>query len=199
MTALVRPDHQAIASRVQEGARVLEVGCSDGALLMLLRDTRSVDARGLELSSEAAGQALARGLSVIQGDAESDLELFPENSFDVAILSRAIQNMRDPLTVLSELGRIAPETLVSFTNYGHWRRRLSLLITGQMPGRDPWHVEDVLHPCTAMDLVQLAGSQGLGVSAAAPVSGQTVGAFRMGGLGTLNWLADEVILHLKRT
>lgn len=199
MTVQVRPDHQAIASRVREGARVLEVGCSDGALLKLLRDTRNVDARGLELSSEAAGQALARGLSVIQGDAESDLELFPDNSFDVAILSRAIQNMRDPSSVLSELSRIAPETLVSFTNYGHWRRRLSLLFTGQMPGRDPWHDEDVLHPCTATDLVHLAGSQGLGVSAAAPVSGHTVGAFRLGGLGTLNWLADEVILHLQRT
>jgi methionine biosynthesis protein MetW len=87
----VRPDHEAIAGRVRQGARVLDVGCGDGALLDLLKSSRGVDARGLELSSETAGIALARGLSVIQGDADSDLELFPDDSFDVAILSQAVQ------------------------------------------------------------------------------------------------------------
>ncbi|MEM6666888.1 MAG: methionine biosynthesis protein MetW, partial [Pseudomonadota bacterium] len=182
-----RADHIAIASRVPEGARVIDVGCSEGALLSLLRDTRHVDARGLELSSAAAGQALARGLSVIQGDAENDLELFPDDSFDVAILSHAIQNMRDPARMLAELRRIAPDMLVSFTNYGHWRRRLYLMLRGKMPGQDVWHHADTLHPCTASDLVALARESGLGVAAAAPMSGGHVGSFRLGGLGALNW------------
>ncbi|MEO0467440.1 MAG: methionine biosynthesis protein MetW [Pseudomonadota bacterium] len=193
-----RADHLAIAARVFECARVLDVGCGDGALLALLRDTRSVDARGLELSSKQVGQALSKGLSVIQGDAEADLELFPDDSFDVAILSRTIQNLRNPAGMLAELHRIAPETLVSFTNYGHWRRRLQLLVKGEMPGRTPWHRSDMLHPCTAADLIKLADEHGLGVVAAAHLTVDDVGRFRTGGFGTLNWRADEIILHLKR-
>lgn len=194
-----RADHEAIAECVPEGARVLDVGCGDGALLSLLKSRRQVRARGLELSSELAGVALARGLSVIQGDADSDLEVFPDDGFDVAILSQAVQQMRRPDRVLMELARIAPDVIVSFRNYGLWSRRLSLLQTGRMPGPGWQDPEHVLQPATALDMVELARAVGLETVAMAPVRGGKAGAFRAGGLARLNWGADEVILHLRRS
>ncbi|MEQ9316007.1 MAG: methionine biosynthesis protein MetW [Henriciella sp.] len=194
-----RADHEAIAAIVPRGARVLDVGCGNGDLLELLKARKQVDARGLELSSEAAGLALARGLSVIQGDADSDLEVFPDNGFDVAILSKAIQQMRRPEFVLEELSRIAPDVVVSFRNYGLWSRRFSLLRSGRMPGHRAWHDEAALHPSTARDMIELGAELGLTMVAMAPVSSGKVGSFRETGLSRLNWGADEVILHLRRT
>lgn len=193
-----RADHAAIASRVPEGARVLDVGCGDGELLGLLRDQRGVDARGLELDSADAGRAVARGLSVIQGDAEEDLEIFPDDAFDVAILSRAIQHMLRPERVLSELTRLAPRVIVSFRNYGYWSRRLSLLTGGRMPSKQAWYAEGILHPCTVSDMLSLAAHTGLAPVAAARVSGDRVGPFRQSGFGQLNWSADEVIAEFAR-
>ncbi|MEM5516084.1 methionine biosynthesis protein MetW [Henriciella sp. AS95] len=196
--SLSRADHKAIAERVPEGARVLDVGCGNGDLLALLVAERNVRARGLELSGELAGAAMARGLSVIQGDADSDLEVFPDNGFDFAILSKAIQQMRRPHLVLRELARIAPDVIVSFRNYGLWRRRLSLFSSGRMPGHRIWHDEAALHPSTARDMVELCGDLGLETVAMAAVRDGKVGGFREAGLSRLNWGADEVILHLHR-
>lgn len=194
----VRADHLAIASRVAPGSRVLDVGCGDGELLALLRDGRGVDARGLELDSDEAGRAVARGLSVIQGDADRDLEIFPDNAFDVAILSKAIQHMLRPDLVLSELTRLAPRVIISFRNYGHWPRRLSLLFGGRMPAKREWYAESVLHPCTVSDMLTLARHTGLVPVAAAAVRGQTISAFRQSGFGRLNWMADDVIAEFAR-
>ena len=194
----IRADHRAIASRVPQEAKVLDVGCGDGTLLALLKGTKSVDARGLELSATDVGLALTRGLSVVQGDADVDLEIFPDDGFDVAILSKTIQEMRRPAYVLSELARIAPEVIISFRNYGLWSRRMELLTTGRMPGKRSWHDEGALHPSTAADMVELTAQLGLKLIAAAPVNGTAIGAFRETGLSRLNWGADEVILHLGR-
>ncbi|MEM1150130.1 MAG: methionine biosynthesis protein MetW [Pseudomonadota bacterium] len=193
-----RADHHAIASRVARGSRVLDVGCGDGELLALLRDNQGVDARGLELDSDEAGRAVARGLSVVQGNADSDLEIFPDNAFDVAILSKAIQHMLRPDLVLSELTRLAPRVIISFRNYGHWSRRLSLLIGGRMPAEPEWFADSVLHPCTVTDMLTLARHTGLVPVAAAAVRRQSIGAFRQSGFGQLNWLADDVIAEFAR-
>ncbi|WP_300394817.1 methionine biosynthesis protein MetW [Henriciella sp.] len=195
----IRADHLAIATRVPQGVRVLDVGCGNGDLLALLKSEKGVNARGLELSPEEAGVALARGLSVIQGDADSDLEVFPDNGFDVAILSKAIQQMRRPVFVLQELARIAPEMIVSFRNFGLWQRRFSLVTSGRMPGHRDWHHEGALHPSTARDMIDLTSALGLETVAMAPMRGDHVGAFRRTGLSRLNWGADEVILHLRRS
>lgn len=194
----VRADHLAICSRVPDGVRVLDVGCGDGALLALLREQKGVDARGLEISSHEAGLALSKGLSVVQGDADSDLEIFPDDGFDVAVLSKAIQQMRRPAHVLGELRRIAPQVIVSFRNYGYWRRRMALMTSGRMPTRGAWHDEGTLHPCTLFDIIALAEATGLSVSGAAAVRTGLVEPFRARGFGALNWGADEVIVQLTR-
>ena len=116
MTAL-RPDLAAIAAAVPHGARVLDVGCGDGALLAALRAEKGVDGRGIELSGANVAAAVARGLSVVQGDADTDLGDYPTAAFDVAILSDTLQAMRAPDVVLTELVRIARTAVVAFPNF----------------------------------------------------------------------------------
>lgn len=195
-----RADHLAIIERVAKGARVLDVGCADGDLLALLAGKREARASGLEVDEALVSRALTRGLSVIQGDADGALAAWPDDAFEVAILSKTIQEMREPGRVLRELARIAPEIIMSFRNYGYWRRRLSLLTTGRMPSPSggTWHQAAALHPCTVRDMATLAESVGLDLIAMAGVNEGHAPQFRSGGLSRLNWGAREAILHLRR-
>ncbi|HEU0067248.1 MAG TPA: methionine biosynthesis protein MetW [Sphingomonas sp.] len=129
----LRADLAVIADHVAGGARVLDVGCGDGALMAALRDAKRVDARGLEIDAANVAAAVARGLSVIQGDADVDLGGYPDGSFDYAILSQTLQTARAPDVVLDHLLRIGRRAFVSFPNFAHWRVRLSLLWGGRMP------------------------------------------------------------------
>lgn len=136
MTASVialRPDLAIIADNVAAGSRVLDIGCGDGALMAALRDARQVDARGLEIDARNVAAAVARGLSVVQGDADHDLADYPDASFDYAILSQTLQTARAPDIVLDHLLRIGRQAFVSFPNFAHWRVRASLMFGGRMP------------------------------------------------------------------
>jgi len=159
LSAPTRADHLLIAEMVEPGSRVLDVGCGDGALLELLARTKAVDGRGIEISRERVNACVARGLSVIQGDADSDLSGYPDQAFDYAILSLTIQATRQPKTVLENLLRIGRRAIVSFPNFGHWRIRLSLLATGRMPRTtnlpDPWYESLDAHLCTIEDFGDL--------------------------------------------
>jgi methionine biosynthesis protein MetW len=154
-----RVDHLLIAQMVAPGSRVLDVGCGDGALLQLLADTKEVDGRGIEVSRERVNACVARGLSVIQGDADRDLDDYPDGAFDYAILSLTIQATRHPKNVLEHLLRIGRRAIVSFPNFGHWRVRSQLLLTGRMPVNehlpDAWYVSPNAHLCTIKDFVDL--------------------------------------------
>ena len=154
-----RVDHLLIAEMVARDSRVLDVGCGDGALLQLLADTKQVDGRGIEVSRERVNACVARGLSVIQGDADRDLDDYPDGAFDYAILSLTIQATRHPKTVLEHLLRIGRRAIVSFPNFGHWRVRSQLLLTGRMPVNehlpDAWYVSPNAHLCTIKDFVDL--------------------------------------------
>src|SRR5690606_16704881 len=154
-----RVDHLLIAEMVSHGARVLDVGCGDGALLQLLAETKGVDGRGIEIERERVNACVARGLSVIQGDADRDLDDYPDDAFDYAILSLTIQATLRPKAVLENLLRIGRHAIVSFPNFGHWRIRAQLLFTGRMPRTEnlpePWYESPNAHLCTIRDFAEL--------------------------------------------
>ena len=139
---------------------MLDVGCGDGALLEHLTATKNVDGRGLELSQQNVNACVARGLAVIQGDADTDLGEYPSQVFDFVILSQTIQATRNPKSVLGHLLRIGRRTAVSLPNFGHWRVRLSLLAHGRMPRTRAlgyeWYDTPNIHLCTIADFVALA-------------------------------------------
>jgi len=166
----LRPDLAAIAEMIPQGARVLDVGCGDGQLLEHLKDTKNVDGRGLELSQHNVNVCVARGLSVIQGDADTDLHEYPSQVFDIVILSQTIQATYDPSKVLEHLLRIGKRTIVSLPNFGHWRVRLSLLFNGRMPQTQAlgysWHDTPNIHLCTIADFVTLAKETGAVIESA---------------------------------
>ena len=143
---------------VEPGSRVLDVGCGDGDLLRLL-ESRGVDGRGIELSREGVNRCVAKGLAVVQGDADTDLVNYPDDGFDYVILSQTLQATRKPRVVIEHLLRIGRHAIVSFPNFGYWSIRLQLLVNGQMPRTDnlpaTWYDTANIHFCTIKDFLQL--------------------------------------------
>jgi len=155
----IRVDLLLIANMISEGAKVLDVGSGDGMLLDYLRREKKVIGRGIELSPEGVNQSIAKGLSVIQGNAEEEISHFPDNSFDYVILSQTLQAMDRPDIILNELLRVGKRAVVSFPNFGYWRVRLHLMLKGKMPVTKsldyPWYSTPNIHFCTIRDFVDL--------------------------------------------
>jgi len=193
----LRPDLAAIADAVPAGARVLDIGCGNGALLAYLRDSKGVDARGIDVLAANVAGAVARGLSVVQGDADADLADYPAGAFDMAILSDTLQAMQRPAAVLAELVRIGKRGVVSFPNFGHWRVRASLVLGGRMPVTRSlpvsWHETANIHFCTVDDFRALAAELGLRVESATFLS-----AGRRRGAAFANLFAEQAVFVLSR-
>ncbi|WP_306030825.1 methionine biosynthesis protein MetW [Stappia sp. MMSF_3263] len=155
----VRGDHRLVADLVTPRARVLDIGCGDGELLDLLVREKQVDGRGIELSQAGVNACVARGLSVVQGDADRDLSDYPDDAFDFVILSQTLQATYAPRQVLQELLRIGSNVIVSFPNFGFWRNRLQLMFKGSMPVTDylpySWYDTPNIHFCTIRDFVSM--------------------------------------------
>jgi methionine biosynthesis protein MetW len=154
-----RVDLLVVADMVASNTRVLDIGCGDGTLLRLLAEDRGVDARGIELSQRGVNDCVAKGLSVIQGDADTDLIDYPDDSFDYVILSQTLQATRNPKRVLEQMLRIGRRAIVSFPNFGHWRIRGQLIFRGRMPVTEnlplAWYETPNIHFCTIRDFVAL--------------------------------------------
>lgn len=193
----LRPDLAVIAGHVARGSRVLDVGCGDGQLMAALRDERGVDARGLEIDAANVAGAVARGLSVIQGDADVDLAGYPGQSFDYVILSQTLQTARAPDRVLDELLRIGRHAFVSFPNFAHWRVRLSLLFGGRMPVTrllpERWYDTPNIHHVTIDDFRAHVAERAVKVEQAWYLSR----GVETGG-GAANLLAEHAVFLLTR-
>jgi methionine biosynthesis protein MetW len=197
-----REDFREILRLVRPGARVLDVGCGEGALLELLEREKGVDGRGIEISAAGVSACLARGLAVMQGDADRDLAEFPAQAFDYAILSQTLQAVREPRTVLDNLLRLAERAIVSFPNFGYWRVRMALMASGRMPEtsvlHEPWWSTPNIHLCTLRDFTALCDDLDLKIEAASALS-STRPARPIRHDGVLeNWRAESALFLLSR-
>jgi len=170
----IRIDLQLIADMIAPKSRVLDVGCGDGALLDYLVHAKQVDGRGMEISQAGVNASVAHGLSVIQGNADTDLKDYPSDAFDYVVLSQTLQATRKPHQVLRQLVRIARHAIVSFPNFGHWRVRWQLLTRGRMPTTEAmplqWFDTPNIHFCTILDFIQLCGELGIVVDKGMSIS-----------------------------
>jgi methionine biosynthesis protein MetW len=162
---LGRSDYAIIGEIVEPRTKVLDLGCGEGELLEWLAQTKGVDARGLEISSAKVQRAIARGVSVFQSDIDAGLADYPDQAFDYVILSQTLQETRHPRQVLREMLRVGRRGIVAFPNFGHWRVRVSMLISGGAP-RTPlfpyeWYESPNIHFLTVHDFENLAALEGL--------------------------------------
>jgi methionine biosynthesis protein MetW len=166
----LRPDLAVIAQNVAVGASVLDIGCGDGALLAALRDEKQCATRGMEIDTANVAECVARGLSVIQGDADKDLAFYPDASVDYAILSQTLQTTMRPDMVLEQLLRIGRRAFVSFPNFAHWKVRTTLLWSGKMPVTRllpvAWYETPNIHHVTVNDFREMVAGRGIKVEQA---------------------------------
>lgn len=190
---LPRADHEAIALMVTEGAKVLDIGCGDGGLISLLSDERGAIARGIEIDPAKVHGCVRRGLAVVQGDGERDLEEFPSGAYDFVVFSRTLQHLRHPQAALRQAARIGERVIVSIANCGHWRQRLRLLGEGRFAAADD---RGAVHAYSLRDFAEHARAMRLTIERATPLSRGQLGAPFAKNIWRANWLAEEAVFLL---
>ena len=161
----MKKEFQIISELIKSNCRVLDVGCGDGILMKNLKDNKSVDTRGLEISKKNVQTCISKGLSVIEGNAESDLKQFPDLSFDYAILGQTLQAFYNPEKVIDDLLRVSKRAIITIPNFGYWKVRLHLLFKGTMPVTknlpNEWYNTPNLHMCTIKDFVNFCNKKNI--------------------------------------
>ncbi|APG63410.1 methionine biosynthesis protein MetW [Sphingorhabdus lutea] len=194
---ILRPDLAVIANNVRAGATALDIGCADGALMAAMRDQKNIDARGLEINAANVSAAVARGLAVVQGDADSDLAAYPDNSFDFAILSQTLQTTKRPDLVLDHLLRIGNQAFVSFPNFAQWRIRFAHMFRGRMPVTKQlpyrWYDTPNIHHVTIDDFRTFLKERDIKIEGEWFLSGN-----KLRGGGMANLLAAHAVFLLRR-
>ena len=153
----MKQEFKIISTLIKKGSHVLDIGCSDGILMEYLKNEKKVNIRGIEISKSKVQNCIAKGLTVIEGNAEKDLKQFPDNSFDYVVLSQTLQAFLNPENVIKELLRIGKQAIVTIPNFGYWKIRLHLLLKGTMPVTrtlpEEWYNTPNIHLCTIKDFV----------------------------------------------
>ena len=191
-----------LAGLIDANSRVLDVGCGYGSLLLHLKKIKNIDGRGLEIDQKRVQESVAKGLAVIEGDAEKDLVDYPNASFDFAILNQSLQQFHDPRKVLDELLRVAKKAIITIPNFGYWKVRLNLLFQGTMPVTEnlPHTLYNTpnLHMCTIKDFYNLCKLDNIEIVKSISISSDKVSDIQKSNLEVKNLISEIGIFLIKK-
>ena len=198
----MKNEFKVIADLIEKDKRVLDVGCADGTLMKFLKDNKNINIRGLEISKNKVQKCIAKGLTVIEGNAEKDLSQFPDKSFDYVVLSQTLQAFLNPELVINELLRVGNKAIVTIPNFGYWKIRLHLLTKGTMPITktlpDEWYNTPNLHMCTIIDFVHFVKSRNFRIFKSLALNNEDVSLINNSNLGIKNLFADLGIFLIEK-
>jgi len=198
----MKSEYKIIADLIENNSRVLDVGCDDGTLMEFLKKNRNVNIRGIEISKERVQTCIAKGLTVIEGNAEKDLKQYPDKSFDYVILNQTLQAFLNPELVLNELLRVGKKAIVTIPNFGYWKVRLHLLLKGTMPITktlpDEWYNTPNLHMCTIKDFVFFVKTRNIKIFKSLALNDQSTSAINENNLGIKNLFANLGIFLIEK-
>ena len=198
----MKNEFKVIADLIEKDKKVLDVGCADGVLMKFLKENKNSNIRGLEISKEKVQECIAKGLTVIEGNAEKDLKQFPDKSFDYVVLSQTLQAFLDPELVIEELLRVGKKAIVTIPNFGYWKVRLHLLLKGTMPITkrlpDEWYNTPNVHMCSIKDFFHFVKLKDIKIFKSLAVSNQNVSIIKDSNLPIKNLVADLGIFLIEK-
>tara|TARA_B100001093_G_scaffold500128_1_gene550224 strand:+ start:1182 stop:1778 length:597 start_codon:yes stop_codon:yes gene_type:complete len=198
----MKNEFKVIADLIEKDKKVLDVGCADGTLMKFLRENKNSNIRGLEISKDKVQECIAKGLTVIEGNAEKDLRQFPDKSFDYVVLSQTLQAFLNPELVLNELLRVGKKAIVTIPNFGYWKIRLHLLFKGTMPITntlpDEWYNTPNIHMCTIKDFFYFVKSRDIKIFKSLALNDINTSIISKNNLVIKNLLADLGIFLIEK-
>ena len=198
----MKNEFQVIAELIENDKKVLDVGCGDGILMNFLKKNKNTNIRGLEISKSKVQECIAKGLTVIEGNAEKDLKQFPDKSFDYVVLSQTLQAFLDPEVVIEELLRVGKKAIVTIPNFGYWKVRLHLLLKGTMPITkrlpDEWYNTPNVHMCSIKDFFHFVKSKDIRIFKSLAVNNQNVSIIKDSNLTIKNLVAELGIFLIEK-
>ena len=197
----MKQEFKVISQIIKNNKRVLDIGCGDGTLMEFLRKNQHNDVRGLEPEKKLVQECIAKGLSVIEGDAEKELIQFPEKSFDYVVLSQTLQAFLNPEEVLNQLLRIGKQTIISIPNFGHWKIRLHLLFKGTMPVTKnipyDWYNTPNLHMCTIQDFVNFCDKKNIKIDQSMCLTNEKISEITFANMRYINIFSQLGVFLIK--
>ena len=198
----MKKEFQIISDLIKNNTRVLDVGCGDGILMKHLKENKKVDSRGLEISKKNVQICISKGLSVIEGDAETDLKQFPDLSFEYAILGQTLQAFYNPEKVLDDLLRVSKRAIITIPNFGYWKVRIHLLLKGTMPVNkhlpNEWYNTPNLHMCTIKDFFDFCSRKNINLFRSIALHGENVSEINKKNLSFKNFFSELGIFLVEK-
>ena len=198
----MKQEFKIISDLINENSHVLDVGCGDGILMEYLVKEKKVNIRGIEISKTKVQNCIAKGLTIIEGNAEEDLKQFPDKSFDYVVLSQTLQAFLNPEKVINELLRIGKQAIVTIPNFGYWKIRLDLLLKGTMPVTrtlpDEWYNTPNIHLCTIKDFVYFSKAKNFKLSKSIALRSNQLSYIKDGNLNLKNLSSNLGIFLIER-
>ena len=198
----MKKEFKIIAQLIENNTRVLDVGCGDGILMKYLKDNKSIDTRGLEISKNNVQTCIGKGLAVIEGNAEKDLQQFPNLSFDYVVLSQTLQAFYNPEKVINDLLRVANKAIVTIPNFGYWKVRLQLLFKGTMPITknlpDEWYNTPNLHMCSIKDFFNFCNKRKIELYKSIALNGEKTSKINKSNINIKNFSSELGIFLINK-